>query len=459
MFDVLTYEKGASVVRMLEQYLGEDRFRAGLRRYMRAHEYGNTETTDLWDALEEETGEPVRRIADTWIFQGGYPEVAVALDGDGRALTLTQRRFTYTPVDQDQQWAVPVVVGGGGDTHRVLLDGDTARVPLAGGADWVIANQGANGFYRVRYSDELRDRLVAHRNELTALERFVLVDDTWAAVLAGTVGAASFLRLAEDFADETDLSVWERLTAGLAALERVLDGDARAAFAARVRALVTPALERLGPDVRDGDDDRTRTLRGVLTTTAALVGDDEAVVARSRERLDAYLDDPSSLEASLAASALAVGATLGDTATYDRLLAAYRASGNPQDRERLMYSLARFRAPALLQRTLELAFTSEVRSQDAPYLLRDTIANRANGAAAWNYVASRWDDANRRFPSNSIARLLSGVRSLRDAAAARSVESFLAEHPVPQGDQQVRQHIERMWVTVGLADRAPGDLG
>ena len=457
MFDVLTYEKGASVVRMLEQYLGEDRFRAGLRRYMRTHEYGNTETTDLWDALEEETGEPVRRIADTWIFQGGYPEVAVAR-GDG-GLTLTQRRFTYTPADEDRRWAVPVVVGVGGDEpRRVLLDDDTTTLPLDGDAPWVNANHGANGFYRVRYSDELRDRLVEHRAELTPLERFVLVDDTWAAVLAGSVPAGAFLRLAEAFTDETDLSVWERLTAGLAALERALDGEARTAFAARVRALVAPALERLGPDVVEGDDDRTRTLRGVLSTTAALVGDDEAVIARSRERLERYLEDAASVEASLAASALAVTATLGDEATYDRLLAAYRAADNPQDRERFMYSLARFRDPALLRRTLELAFTSEVRSQDAPYLLRDTITNRDNGSAAWDFVAARWDDANERFPSNSIARLLSGVRSLRDPATARSVESFLAEHPVPQGEQQVRQHVERMWVTVGLAQRAADEL-
>ena len=461
MFDVLTYEKGASVVRMLEQYLGEERFRAGLRRYMARHQFGNTETTDLWDALEEETGEPVRRIADTWIFQGGYPEVAVSLEGD--TLSLTQRRFTYTPATEDQQWAVPVVVGTGtgsntGEPVKVLLDGDSDQVELPGGVEWVNANLGANGFYRVRYSDELRDRLVERRDELTALERFVLVDDTWAAVLAGTVDAGSFLRLAESFTDETDLSVWERLTAGLSSLERVLDGEARAAFSARVRALVTPALERLGPDVRPDDDDRSRTLRGVLTSTAALVGDDEAAIARCRERLDAYLTDPGSVEASLAAAALAVGATLGDAALYDRLLEGYRAADNPQDRERLMYALARFRDPALLGRTLALSLTAEVRSQDAPYLLRDTITNRDSGAAAWAFVTSHWSEVNERFPSNSIARLLSGVRSLREASAARHAESFLAEHPVPQGEQQVRQHIERMWVTVALAERAPAEI-
>ena len=462
MFDVLTYEKGASVVRMLEQYLGEDRFRDGLRRYMTRHQFGNTETTDLWDALEEETGEPVRRIADTWIFQGGYPEVAVALGDDGTTLSVSQQRFTYTPPTEDQQWAVPVVVGtgagsdgaGSGGTHKLLLDGDADQVELPGAVDWVNANLGANGFYRVRYSDELRNRLVERRAELSPLERFVLVDDTWASVLAGTVEPEAFVRLAESFADESDLSVWERLTSGLGTLDRVLDGSERSAFAARVKALITPALERLGTEVAPDDDDRTRTLRGVLTSTAALVGGDEAAVALCRTRLDSYLDDPASVEASLASAALAVSATLGDGELYDRLLAAHRAAGNPQDRERLLFALARFRDPELLARTLEMALSADVRSQDAPYLLRDTIANRDNGAAAWAFVTSHWNDVNERFPSNSIARMLSGVRVLRDASAARHVESFLSEHPVPQGEQQVRQHVERMWVTVRLADCA-----
>ena len=102
---------------------------------------------------------------------------------------------------------------------------------------------------------------------------------------------------------------------------------------------------------------------------------------------------------------------------------------------------------------MELAFSPDVRSQDAPYLLRDTVANRDNGPAAWAFVAEHWSQANERFPSNSIARMLSGVRVLRQPEAARHVESFLAEHPVPQGEMQVRQHVERMWVTVRLAER------
>ncbi|HEY3143034.1 MAG TPA: M1 family metallopeptidase [Acidimicrobiales bacterium] len=462
MFDILTYEKGASVVRMLEQYLDEDRFQAGIRRYMRTHQYGNTETTDLWDALEEETGEPVRRIADSWIFQGGFPEVAATRVEGADTVRFTQQRFSYDGASaggSGERWAVPLIVGhrsadGAAEETRGLLDEAGLDLALPS-AEWpfVNANFGADGFYRVRYSPSLLAQLVEQRDRLTALERYVLVDDTWSGVLAGTVEASTFVSLAEQFADETDLSVWQRLLAGLSSLDSLLDDAGRASLASRVRGLVAPVMARLGSEPRSDDDDRARTLRGLLVGAAATLGADEEALAACRARLDAYLADASSVEASLAAAALSASATTGGTALYDRLVEHYRDATNPQDRERFLYALARFRDPECLQRTLDLSLSGEVRTQDAPFLLRDTIANRDNGEMAWNFVAKHWDEANERFPSNSIARMLSGIRSLRDRSVAHQVVAFLAEHPVPQGDMQVRQHLERMWVSVALTER------
>ena len=137
MFDVLTYEKGAAVVRMLEQYLGEDRFRAGIRKYMATHRYGNTETTDLWDAIEEASGEPVRRIMDSWIFQGGHPIVSVSASDDGRVLHLSQERFRYLPrrgrrraLGRPPAASLSAPHPGRCSTVTTLLDGDTLDIPL-----------------------------------------------------------------------------------------------------------------------------------------------------------------------------------------------------------------------------------------------------------------------------------------------------------------------------------------
>jgi puromycin-sensitive aminopeptidase len=477
MFDVLTYEKGASVVRMLEQYLGAGRFREGIRRYMARHQYGNTETSDLWDALEAETGEPVRRIAESWIFQGGFPEVRVErVETDtGEAVGVTQRRFRYGDLKGDEKgderWSVPLVLGtrsatdGQGDGARQIVqlleaDGVTAAEPAAW--PWVNANFGAHGFYRVDYAPPLLGALLDNLGSLTPLERYTLVDDAWASVLAGSSDAATFVATTQRFDDERDLSVWERITGGLTQLDRLVDGDARTALHTRVAALVGPARAELGAEAAAGEDDRTRTLRGLLLQAAALLGDDAAAQARATELLDRFLKHPPSVDPSLASPALAVAATLGDVALHDRLVEHFRAADNPQDRQRLLFSLARFRDAAAFGRTLDLSLSGDVRTQDAPYLLGEALANRDNGAAAWAFVASHWPDIERRFPSNSLARLVGGIRSVRDRALADEVAAFLAEHAIPQGELQVRQHVERMWVTVALAereaDRFPGRL-
>ena len=108
MFDTLTYTKGGAVLRMIEQWLGPERFRDGIRRYLATHAYGNTETHDLWDALEAASGQPVRRIMDAWIFQAGYPAVEVHRDGD--AIRFTQHRFAPSLPEDDTGWPIPLIV-------------------------------------------------------------------------------------------------------------------------------------------------------------------------------------------------------------------------------------------------------------------------------------------------------------------------------------------------------------
>ncbi|MFZ6005087.1 MAG: M1 family metallopeptidase [Actinomycetota bacterium] len=460
MFDVLTYEKGAAVVRMLEQYLGEDRFRAGIRKYMAAHRYGNTETTDLWDAIEEATGEPVRRIMDSWIFQGGHPLVSVRCNDDCRTIHLEQEPCRYlTEEPGDARWAIPMQLRYGTKSGKIatataLLDSTDFVLDVGEPVSWVVANVDGHGFFRVRYSAELREALVTNPQvELSDVERYGLVDDTWVAVLAGATPAADFLDLAERFGDETDVSVWRRLLTALDQLERLLDGPARSAFHRRVRDLVAPALERLGWSGQAGDTDRDRELRGALIGALATLGDDPGAQAQVAKLFASYRSDPTSVEANVAAAVVRASAVRADQALLDEIIEGFRSGATPQEEQRYLYALAEVRDPDLMEQVLALALTSEVRTQNAPFLIGACVANRDNGAIAWRVVHEHWDEMNERFPSNSIVRMLQGIRAISDPALAADVEAFLSEHPVPQAKQTLLQHLERMRVTVALADR------
>ena len=463
MFDVLTYEKGAAVVRMLEQYLGEEEFRAGIRKYMANHQYGNTETTDLWDAIEEATGEPVRRIMDSWIFQGGFPIVSVEARDGGTVLRLAQERFLYLHDEADaSRWAIPLQLRYGLQSGEIvsttaLLEDAEMEIRLPEPVAWVIANADGHGFYRVRTSAPLREALVANvQGVLSDVERYGLVDDTWASVLAGTTTADEYLALADGFSAEGDVSVWRRLLNGVEQIERLLEGEARTALHARVRTLVGPALERIGWEDRPGDGDRDRELRGVLIEAMAALGGDGEAIARVADLFQRYCADPSSVEANVAAGVVKVTAALAGPDELDVILDRFRHGATPQEEMRFLYALADVRDPVQMARVLELSMSAEVRTQNAPFLIAACIANRDNGALAWKLVHERWDEMNERFPSNSIVRMMSGMRSVSDPALAADIEAFTAEHPLPQAKQTLQQHLERMRVSVGLRERTSG---
>jgi puromycin-sensitive aminopeptidase len=452
MFDVLTYQKGGALLRMLEQYLGAERFRQGVSHYLRIHSYGNTDTGDLWDAIEHTSGEPVRRIMDSWIWQPGYPLVSARVDGD--ELVLDQRRFTFDPeAASDSLWAIPISVRQGDHDERVLLDGDETRLPLGDGA--VLVNAGGHGFYRVAYSDELRERITdTGFAGMSTLERYNLVDDAWNAVTTGAMDAMDWVALAERFVDEREYGVWQSIAIGLRAVRRLIGDDdvALAGYQARVRALVGPALAEFGEPVA-GETDLTAKVRGLLLGLMAIQGGDEAAQQRGRDYYAAWEIDHASVDAELAAASTAIAANIGDAEVYDKMLAQYRTGDTPQVQLRHLYLLAEFDDAELMARTCALAMSDEVKTQNAPFLLRSCIGNRRHGAQAWEFVRRNWSDVNDRFPRNTIVRMIETVKTLDRPTDVADVQSFFAEHPIEQAAKTLEQTLERQRVNADVRAR------
>ena len=429
---------------MLEQYLGEQRFREGVSHYLRTHAYGNTETSDLWDAIEHTAGEPVRRLMDSWIWQPGFPLVSATLDGD--QLVLRQQRFAFGETADTASWVVPVLVRNGDAVERGLLEEAEVRIPLADPDAAVVVNAGGHGFYRVAYSAELRQRLSGAPSP---------VSTRWSASTssttpgrrssAGRLTGPDFLALAEGFAGEREYAVWQAILIGLRGLGRFLSDDDFPRYQVRVAALLRPVVGDLGDPV-EGESDLTGKLRGLVTGALAVLGGDEPTVDRCRRLFEESTATPGAVDPELVAAATSVVAATGGEDDFDRLFDAYKNASTPQDQLRHLFALAEFDDEALVLRACELGFGGDVKSQNAPYLLRSCIANRRHGAAAWTFVRQRWDDANAAFPDNSIARMIDTVTLLTEPSVVADVQGFFAEHPIPQAAKTLDQILERQRV-------------
>ncbi len=489
MFDVLTYQKGGSVLRMLEQYLGAEVFRDGVRRYLTTHAYGNTVTGDLWQALEDVSGEPVRSVMDSWILQGGYPLVAISADA------LVQQPFAYRPGVEGaegasgegsaigKEWQVPVLVrvaraadaadaadaaGGGG--HGGQQGGGPLKMLLGPAPEplrtvapeigSVVVNAGGWGVYRVGYPAEHLAALAGRLDDLDALERFNLFSDAWALALAGRAELDGLLSLARRLGDEEDPATFSVVAAAFGLFDRVVADDDRRTVQLASQALLGPRAATLGWERRAGEGERVPTLRALLLGELGTVGADPAVREEASRRFDAARSgsgpavDPD-LEGAVLRS---VAAQLRD-GDYEAMLERYRHPSTPQEELRYLMALAAFPDTELSVRTFELALT-EVRTQNAPYLVGALLGNRVGGPAVWERVKSEWARLLDRFPVNSHSRMLDGCRGLcGNAALATDVTEFLHGHPLATGQRSVAQMLERLAVSVAFGGRWRDRLG
>lgn len=463
MFDVITYQKGAAILRMLEQFVGEETMREGVGRYLRRHAFGNASTADLWAAIGEASTRPVNAIMDTWVHQPGYPLLTVALDANGGEATLSvrQERFLYDPPPDEapppaQTWQVPVLYREGrGATSTLLLDSEQAQIPLDGAQpDYVYVNSGGHGFYRVRYAPELLRRLTARLStDFEPVERFTIVNDAWALVRAGKLTVNEYLDLTAGYREDADRTVWGILLASFGFLRGILPNEQFPAFARLIRDRLGPSAQRLGWEPASRESDLTRQFRADVIATLGTVGEDAAVQTRARALYQNYLQDEASVDPNLVGPLVGILAYTGDEARYDEFRAAWKSAVTPEIERRYLMSLAAFREPALLTRTLADTLNGEIRTQDAGMVIAAVQGNPEGRALAWQFTKEHWDTLKERLPVQVLVGVTRGVANLLSEDLAEDARRFYAEHPVEEGRRALVQSFERLDSTLRFRRR------
>ncbi len=447
MFDVLTYEKGGSVLRMLEVYLGEEVFRRGISRYLKHHAYDNTETGDLWAALAAESGEPVADIMDSWILQGGHPRIDVSATDDG--YTLRQEQFRFIG-EGEHRWLVPVLYSSSSGDGRVLLSGEET-IPAG---DDLVVNAGGQGYFRTRYDAELFAGIANRVGDLDDFERFALVSDTWAGVLAGYVEPGAFLDLVSRFGAEGETHVWNVVLGGLGELDRVVPTETRSALQGFVRRVVGPAAVAAGWEPVAGESDLDRARRGVLLRALGVLGADPATVDRARELFPAVLAADGTVDDEVASAVGAIVAANGDLEVHERIAAAYAAASTPQAEDRFLAALPSVPLESAAAETLTMVLDGRIRSHNSSRTVARLVANRDVGAAVWGRLTERWDDVLATMPALTRRYSIETIYLRSDIAGA--IESWLAEHPLPGVEKYTAQQLERLAVRVNLRANAAG---
>jgi aminopeptidase N len=455
LFDGIAYGKAASVLRMLESYLGEETFRAGVNAYLQQHQYANATADDFWDAQAKTSRKPVDKIMPTWVKQPGAPIVNVTAQcsGNSTSVNLTQQRYyidrTKFEASNDQLWQIPICLKGsasGKNAKCELVTRKEETFTLPGCSTWVLVNAGATGYYRTGYSaDAVRALASDAETKLTPGERIALQSDVWASVRVGREPVGDFLAFAQGLQSDRNRAVMDDVLGHLDYIGHYLVSSSdRDEYRMWLRQYLAPAMKEMGYEPKPGDTDEQRTLRARVFNTLGYDARDPETLEEARKLADKALADPGSVDSELAGGALTLAALNGDSAFYDRVLAATKNPKTPEQYYTYLFTLPQFSDQKLLERTLELAVSSDVRSQDALQVVGSVMQNPEGQKLAWDFIHSHWDAIAKAGGPFASADVVQSTGGFCDAEMRDQVTEFFSAHKIAAAERSYKQSIERI---------------
>ncbi len=468
LFDGIAYGKAAAVLRMLESYLGEDTFRAGVNAYIKQHEYANATAEDFWDAQAKTSKKPVDEVMPTWVKQAGVPiiDVKSQCSGSSTNVTLSQQRYYYDKTKfespGDQLWQIPLCLKGsaGSGAKCELLTKKEESFTLPGCSTWVLGNAGANGYYRVGYQAEAVRSLASDaESKLTPAERIGLQTDVWASVRVGREPVGDYLALAQGLQHDQNRAVLEDALGYLHYIgEYLVTDNDRDTYRIWFGKFLTPLMSEVGWEAKPGESDEQKTLRTRVFGALGYDARDPQALSEARAIADKALATPESADHELASEALRLAALNGGADFYDKVMAAMKETKTPELYYAYFFTLPRFTDPKLLQRTLDFSISPDVRSQDALQLVTGVLANPAGQKLAWDFIRQHWSELEKAGGPFASAQVVGATSTFCDSGLRDQVTDFFTAHKVAAAERTYKQSIERINNCVNLKEQQEPQL-
>ena len=450
IFDAVSYSKGASVIRMLAEYLGDKDFKKGLTFYLKKHSYSNASTIHLWDAFEKVSGKPVKKMMAVWTGKSGYPFVSV--DVKGGKLQLSQKRFFISATSAKKTkdtttWPVPIsLVTPSEEKMLALMTGKKAALPIPKEL-WFKLNAHEGSLYRVCYEAQTLEQLKTPIREgrLSSADRLGIIRDLFSLAEAGEYDTALALEFARIYKTETEYTVWLELISGLRHIANLLyDGSASyEKFRSYARDVLSGISERVGWEARTNESHNDTLLRALVLGAAASFGDERVV----RQALKRFAHrDSEIVHADLRGVIYATVARTGGSAEYAELLKMYRAETLHEEKNRLLGALGVFRDKKLLAQTLAFIMTDEVRMQDRNGAFASVLTNPYGRALGWAFLKKNWKKIGEAYGDGNhlLSRLIGVLNRNTTRVAYDDIKKFFKTHSAPAAARTIDQTLEQI---------------
>ena len=471
IFDAISYSKGSAVLRMISKYIGEDVFIDGVRRYIKKHAFGNTQTGDLWAALSEASGKDVSTVMDIWTKNIGYPVISVTENEKDSSITIKQNRFLRTGDVKPEEDKVlyPVILGlktkdGVDETLMLTKREQTFKLPQ--GLDFYKLNADHSALFRTNYPPERLTKLgeAAKQGLLTVEDRAGMIADAGALSASGYAKTSSVLKLLEGFSTETQFVVWNEILTRISSVRNTWifeDKSVRDGLKSFQRELVSKKAHEIGWEFSENEDHIMAQFKALMFGSAGLAGD-EKILAASKEMFEKYsAGDYNAIHPNIRASVFAMVIRDGGEKEWEFIRARAHEAKTADERNTCFRALGRAQKPELMEKTLELALSGEIKTQDI-YMPIGGLGTTAEGIQKrWDWFKSNWDTLIVKLPPSLT--MLSSVVSIcvsgfTQEAQLRDVQKFFEDKDKKGYSRSLEQSQDSIRSKIGTLSRDGSDV-
>ena len=447
IFDAISYDKGGCVLRMLENYVGETNFRAGLKNYLSTFKYGNAQGQDLWDAIGKASKMPVSAMVNSWLKQPGFPQVEITQND--KSLVLKQSRFLMEPTSKTQKglWHVPITLGLGNETVTKLITKKsiTVKTPSSPG---FVANIGRTGFYRVKYDDGilLDLKMLVDQKQIPHVDRWAIQNDLFALCIAGKEDVANYLDFTDAYFDEdsylplTNVANNLNFLASLTFFEDFTDEIREYAIN-----YFRKILSNLGWAPKKSDKHTDAFMRGFSIYVLGKLGDD-SIIEQAEIKFKAFLKNPSTLHPDIRESIFSLVAWNGNVKTHSMFVTLYKKAKTMEEKLRFLGAMCSFRDEKLLIKTLQFSQTSEVRSQNMQLPIMRIAANPYGKKILWPWLKKNWGKMSKKvgYGNPLFNRIVASIALVADDSMESDIKAFFKKNPTPGTERTQTQTLEKI---------------
>lgn len=457
IFDAVSYSKGASVIRMLADYLGEVKFRDGLRYYLKKHSYKNTETIHLWQAFEKVSKKKVSTVMKNWTGFGGYPVVQASINSKNN-LELEQSRFFASPISRNKVknktiWDIPITLGNNTKKNEVMLS--KKKTVLSSVDSWVKVNLGESGFFRTTYSDELLERLVepVQNKTLSPVDRLGIIRDLFALSEAGIVPTTDALHFLQAYRNEDNYSVWVEIAVGLARIEQIIakrphqtqqDKTTKEKLDIFIIELFSPLLKNLTWESRQGEANTDSLLRSMVISRLGRSGDEKVI--KKAINLTQVIQKGQHINPDIRSAIYNVVASVGSMKEYKAFINQYKEETLHEEKNRIGNALGYFADQKILFMVCDFAMSKEVRNQDTVGIISSVGISIHGRDVWWNFVKTNWETLVTRYGDggHTLSRLIKAISGSAESKHLIEFKKFFKTNKAPGAKRAIEQVKEKL---------------